>query len=68
MVKLFFVLSLILLNSCGSEREEQIEKETKKRKTQEKAEFKSLAECVKSRSGGAKPTAEILKQCLSSSS
>ena len=70
MVKLFFVLSLILLNSCGSEseREEQIEKETKKRKTQEKAQFKSLAECVKAKSGGKKPTAEILKQCLSSSS
>ena len=71
MIKLFFILSFILFNSCGPESDEtrieekQSKKEEKEIKTQEKAKFKSLAECVKSRSGGKKPTAEMLKQCLS---
>ena len=82
MIKLFFVLSLMLLNSCGTEGdkknltekqsqkkvEQEREKKDKEKKAQEKAQFKSLAECIKAKSGGAKPTAEMIKQCLSSSS
>ena len=65
MIKLSLVLSLILLSSCGADQSEanREDKQNKKIKTQEKANFKSLAKCVKSKSGGKKPTADMIKQC-----
>ena len=71
MIKLSLILSLIFLSSCGGGKDEakteekESKQEEKEVKKQEKAKFKNLADCVKSKSGGAKPTPEKLKQCIS---